>query len=114
MSDLASQTCEPCRGGVDPLDQAAIDALLPQLGEGWEAIDGHHLTRTWSFPDFAQALAFVDAIGALAEEQGHHPDLSLSWGRVRIELYTHKIDGLHLADFVLAAKIDELGGSGST
>lgn len=108
MSELASQTCEPCRGGVEPLRSEAIAPLLAQLSDGWEVIEAHHLTRTFAFPDFATALTFVNAVGAIAEEAGHHPDVWLAWGRVRIELYTHKIDGLHLADFVLAAKIDEV------
>lgn len=107
MSELSSRKCEPCRGGVEPLRGQAIDELFEQLEPGWEVVDGHHITRTWRFPDFASGLRFVNAIGAIAEEAGHHPDLQLSWGRVRVDLWTHKIDGLHLADFIVAARIDE-------
>lgn len=71
-------------------------------------MDGHHIERTWKFPDFRQALAFVNRIGALAEEQGHHPDIFLTWGEVRVKIFTHKIDGLSESDFILAAKIDRL------
>ena len=88
------------------VEQAA--ELLPQLHDSWSVVDGHHLVCRLSFPDFASALARVNQIGELAEAAGHHPDVTLGWGYVGIELYTHKIDGLHLADFVLAAKIDAL------
>jgi 4a-hydroxytetrahydrobiopterin dehydratase len=104
---LADQTCQPCRGGVPPLTAVQIAPLAAQVPD-WELVDGHHLRRRFGFPDFAQALAFVVAIGAEAEAQGHHPDLELGWGRVVVTLYTHKIDGLAEADFVLAARIDRL------
>jgi 4a-hydroxytetrahydrobiopterin dehydratase len=80
------------------------------LAPGWQVIDGHHLQRQWHCEDFAAALAFVNRIGALAEQQGHHPDLQLGWGRVQVDLWTHAIDGLTTSDFVLAAKIDRLNG----
>jgi 4a-hydroxytetrahydrobiopterin dehydratase len=106
--ELASKSCVPCRGGVPPLAGAALDRLLGQLGpNGWRVVDGHHLEKTYEFPDFARALAFVDRVGAVAEREGHHPDLHLSWGKVRIETWTHKIDGLTESDFVLAAKCDK-------
>ena len=108
MSDLAKMVCEPCRGGIPPLDAAGIAELRPQLSDGWEVVEDHHLVKDWSFDDFAGALAFVNRVGALAEAEGHHPDLTLGWGRVRCELWTHKVNGLTLWDFVLAAKIDEL------
>jgi 4a-hydroxytetrahydrobiopterin dehydratase len=76
-------------------------------------VRGHHLRRTWSFPDFVTALAFVDRIGAEAERQGHHPDIELGWGRVVVSIHTHKVDGLTEADFVLAARIDRLHASQS-
>lgn len=107
--DLAAQQCVPCRGGVPALAGAELEALLARLGpNGWVAAGGHHLVKTFPFPDFAQALAFVNRVGELAEEQGHHPDLHLAWGKVRVEIWTHKIDGLTESDFVLAAKIDRL------
>ena len=80
--------------------------MLRRLGGAWQVIDGHHLSRTYDFPDFSQALVFVNRIGAIAEQQGHHPDLRLGWGKVGVEIWTHKIDGLTESDFVLAAKID--------
>jgi 4a-hydroxytetrahydrobiopterin dehydratase len=104
---LADQKCVPCKGGVPALKGDAVKALLAQI-PGWEAPNDHHLFRGFSFPDFKQALDFVNRVGALAEEQGHHPDLLLAWGKVEITIYTHKIDGLTESDFVLAAKIDKL------
>lgn len=83
-----------------------INRLLGQL-EGWSVEGGHHLTKTYEFPDFARALAFVNRVGAIAEEQGHHPDVHLAWGRVRLGLWTHKINGLSESDFILAARIDQ-------
>jgi 4a-hydroxytetrahydrobiopterin dehydratase len=103
--DLADKACVPCRGGVPPLLAEDVARLLERI-DGWDAPENHHLTKTWKFPDFAGALAFVNRIGALAEEQGHHPDVWLTWGRVRVDLWTHKIDGLTESDFILAAKID--------
>jgi len=106
-SDLAAKSCVPCRGGVPPLAGAEIERLLGELGPaGWRVDEGHHLEKEYAFPDFVSALAFVNRIGAIAEEQGHHPDLYLTWGRVRIQIWTHKIDGLTESDFVLAAKCD--------
>jgi len=81
---------------------------LSRQTPAWTVVDGHHIERTWKFPDFRQALAFVNRIGALAEEQGHHPDIFLTWGEVRVKIFTHKIDGLSESDFILAAKIDRL------
>ncbi len=106
MTDLAEQSCVPCKGGVPPMEAEEAERLLTRLDEGWEVVETHHLERTYEFPDFAEALAFVNAIGEIAEEQGHHPDIHLSWGRVGVEIWTHKIDGLTESDFVLAAKFD--------
>lgn len=107
MSDLASKTCVPCRGGVPPLKGEELTALQKQVS-GWQVVEEHHLTKTFKFPDFRQALAFVNKVGELAEEQGHHPDITLAWGKVGITMWTHKIDGLTESDFILAAKIDRL------
>jgi 4a-hydroxytetrahydrobiopterin dehydratase len=109
MSDLAAKTCVPCRGGVPPLQGGEIEKLFSQI-EGWEVVGEHHLTKTYRFKDFKQALDFTNRVGALAEEQGHHPDIHLSWGQVRLEIWTHKIDGLTESDFILAAKSDQLDG----
>lgn len=105
--DLASKHCVPCRGGVPRLTGVVLENLLAALGpNGWRLVDGHHLEKDYVFPDFAQGLAFVDRVGAIAEAEGHHPDLYLAWGKVRITLWTHKVDGLTESDFVLAAKCD--------
>jgi len=107
-SNLASKTCVPCRGGVPPLGADEIERLLAELGpNGWAAVDGHHLRKEYKLANFVEALAFVNRVGALAEEQGHHPDLELGWGRVAISIWTHKIDGLTESDFILAAKCDQ-------
>ena len=108
MTQLCDLKCVPCRGGVAPLDEPRLGELLAELDDGWEVVDKHHLTRMFKSPDFMTALEFVNNVGAVAEQQGHHPDISLSWGRVTIEIHTHKIDGLTESDFVLAAKIDVL------
>ena len=105
MSKLADKQCVPCKGGVPPLYPEAVAVLLDQL-DGWSVEANHHLTKTYAFPDFALALAFVNRVGAVAEEQNHHPNISFTWGKVQIDIWTHKIDGLTESDFVLAAKFD--------
>jgi len=107
MSDLAAKTCVPCRGGVPPLKGESLAALQRQLPQ-WQVVNEHHLTREFRFPDFRQALEFVNRGGVIAEEQGHHPNILLAWGRAEITIWTHKIDGLTESDFILAAKIDQL------
>ena len=109
MNDLANQQCVPCRGGVPPMKKDEIEKLLTEL-DGWEAYAEHHLNKHYSFKDFREALNFVNQVGNLAEEQGHHPDIYFGWGKVGISIWTHKIDGLTTSDFVLAAKIDRLRG----
>ena len=108
MADLASKDCVPCRGGVPALKGAELEALTKQV-PGWQVVNGHHLHRRYDFPDFVQALAFVNKVGELAEQQGHHPDILLTWGKAEITTWTHKIDGLTESDFILAAKIDKIG-----
>ena len=107
MSELASRACVPCRGGVPPLKGEEITNLLGELN-GWSVVSEHHLSKVFKLGDFKEALAFVNRVGELAEEQGHHPDLCFGWGRVEITIWTHKIDGLTESDFILAAKIDRL------
>jgi 4a-hydroxytetrahydrobiopterin dehydratase len=107
MTKLASKTCVPCRGGVPPLAGKELEALANEVPH-WKVVDGHHITRTFSFPDFREALGFVNRVGQLAERQGHHPDILLSWGKAEITTWTHKINGLTESDFILAAKIDKL------
>ena len=107
MTDLASKTCVPCRGNVPPLAGKELDQLAGQV-PAWRVVDGHHISREFKFPDFVQALAFVNKVGAIAEEQGHHPDILLAWGKAGVTTWTHKINGLTESDFILAAKIDRL------
>jgi 4a-hydroxytetrahydrobiopterin dehydratase len=110
MSLLADRNCVPCRGGVPPLkgkDLSDLRGLLDEPAQ-WEIVDQHHLVRAFKFPDFKSALAFVNRVGEVAEEQGHHPDILLGWGKVEITTWTHAVDGLTESDFILAAKIDEL------
>jgi 4a-hydroxytetrahydrobiopterin dehydratase len=104
---LADKRCVPCRGGVPPLKGSELEVFLRNVPQ-WTAPNQHHLRREFRFPDFQQALDFVNRVGAVAEEQGHHPDMLLSWGRVEVTLWTHKIDGLTESDFIMAAKIDRL------
>src|SRR5437899_3577218 len=104
---LADKKCVPCRGGVPPIKGRELQGLLKVVPK-WTVVNEHHLTRAFEFPDFKQALDFVNRVGALAEEQGHHPDILLTWGKAEITLWTHKIDGLTESDFIMAAKIDRL------
>ena len=104
---LADKTCVPCRGGVPPLRGEELQSFLKQV-PGWEVANEHHLEREFRFPDFKAALDFVNRVGAIAEEQGHHPDILLSWGKAQITMWTHKVDGLTESDFILAAKINRL------
>jgi 4a-hydroxytetrahydrobiopterin dehydratase len=104
--DLASMECVPCKGGIAPLTHAEIAPYLADLGEGWEVVDDHHLRKEYRFRNFREALDFTNRVGELAEQVGHHPDIELAWGRVAITVFTHKIGGLHEADFVFAAKAD--------
>ncbi len=107
MTDLASKNCVPCRGGVPPLAGKDLEQLSEQLSD-WKVVDGHHITRLFKFPDFRKALAFVNKVGEVAEEQGHHPDILLGWGKAEVTTWTHAINGLTESDFILAAKIDRL------
>jgi 4a-hydroxytetrahydrobiopterin dehydratase len=107
VSNLADKKCVPCRGGVPPLEGEELSRLSAQLPE-WKVIEQHHIEKTFLFADFKTALDFVVRVGAVAEEQGHHPDITLSWGQVGVKIYTHKIKGLTESDFILGAKIDRL------
>ena len=107
MSELATRECIPCRGGVPPLKGDEVEKLSAQV-EGWSVLNEHHLNKVYKFRDFRESLAFVNRVGELAEQQGHHPDICFGWGRVEISIWTHKIDGLTESDFILAAKIDRL------
>lgn len=108
MTSLADKTCVPCRGGTPPLKGKQLADIHRQLADsaGWALVNEHHLTRAYKFPDFLTALAFVNKVGEIAEEQGHPPDILLGWGKVEITTWTHAVDGLTESDFILAAKID--------
>ncbi len=109
MSNLAKKKCIPCEGGIAPFNPAQAQELLQQLNPDWMVIDDAHLlVREFQFKDFAEAMAFANKVGEIAEAEGHHPDLNIGWGRVAIELTTHAIEGLSENDFIVAAKIDEL------
>ncbi len=109
MSELAKKRCIPCEGGIDPLTEAEARKLMPELQEDWMLIDsGNMLARTFNFKNFVETMAFVNKVAAVAEEEQHHPDMSISYNTLSIELTTHAIDGLSENDFILAAKIDEL------
>ena len=104
---LADRKCVPCAGGTPPLRGEQLEKLQARL-DGWDVVEGHHLSKLYAFKDFAGAMRFVDRVGELAEREHHHPWIHFTWGKVKIEIWTHKIDGLTESDFILAAKIDRL------
>jgi 4a-hydroxytetrahydrobiopterin dehydratase len=108
MSELADMDCIPCRGGVPPLTGEEITQIHQRLAGNWLVIEEHHLRKEFTFRDFREALDFTNRVGELAEQQGHHPEICLTWGKATITIWTHKIDGLTESDFVLAAKMDRL------
>lgn len=108
MPELARKRCIPCSGGTPPLRKEEIERLQSQLSPEWNVVEEHHIEREFTFKDFREALNFTDSVGEIAENEGHHPDIYLAWGKVGIKIWTHKIDGLTESDFILAAKIEEL------
>ena len=106
MTDLAKKTCIPCRGGVPPLKGAQLEDLQDKLKNDWKVINEHNLEKEYSFKNFKEALDFTVKVGELAENQDHHPDIFLTWGKVKVTIWTHKIDGLTESDFIFAAKTD--------
>ena len=110
QTDLAERVCVPCRGDIPPLTHAQIRPLLEQVF-GWQVDTGKKIYKSYRFDDFVGAVDFVNQITEVAEEQGHHPDLLVRWGEVQVFLWTHKIDGLNEADFIMAAKIDRIFGT---
>ena len=108
MTELAGKTCTPCRGGEPPLTQAEAERYLWDA-PGWALMDeGTRIERKLQLKNFRDALGLVNRIGALAEDEGHHPDITFGWGYVTVSLHTHKIKGLHENDFIMAAKINRL------
>lgn len=108
MAKLADRKCTACESGVLPLEGSHLSTLVEALGGTWDMINEHHLEKSFTFKDFKEALDFTNKVGAIAEEEGHHPDIHIGWGKVRIVLWTHKINGLSESDFILAAKIDAI------
>lgn len=108
MSALAEKECVPCKGGTPPLKGDELKRLAGQLAGDWRVVNDHHLEREYKFKNFREALDFTNRVGELAEKIQHHPDIYLAWGKVKLTLWTHKIDGLSESDFVFAAKVDEL------
>jgi 4a-hydroxytetrahydrobiopterin dehydratase len=112
MSSLSDLRCVPCRGGEPVLTDEEIAELLPQVSQ-WTVIEVdqvRRLERTFKLKNFVQALEFTNQVGALAEEEGHHPAILTEWGRVTVTWWTHKINGLHRNDFIMAARTDQLSG----
>jgi len=107
-SPLADEPVEPAGDDAEPLTEDEYADHFGELGDAWEVVDGHHLEASYEFPDFESALAFTNDVGELAEREWHHPDISLSWGEVGVELWSHEVGGLTRADFVMAAKMDRL------
>ncbi len=107
MNDLADGVCIPCRGGVPPLKGDELLSYKEKLDNNWELIEEHHLEKEYLFKNFRKALDFTIKIGELAENQSHHPDIYLAWGKVKLTIWTHKIDGLTESDFIFAAKADK-------
>jgi 4a-hydroxytetrahydrobiopterin dehydratase len=108
MAVLAEKECIPCKGGMPALRGNEIKDLARQLEGGWQIVNEHHLEKEYNLKDFREALNFTNRVGELAETQGHHPDIYLAWGKVKLTLWTHKVNGLTESDFVLAAKADRL------
>jgi 4a-hydroxytetrahydrobiopterin dehydratase len=105
--DLTKKKCVPCEGGAQPLKGKNIESYLKKLGSSWKLVDEKKIEKEFKFPDFKTALAFTNLVGEVAEKEGHHPDIELTWGKVKITLWTHSINGLSENDFIVAAKCDE-------
>ena len=105
--ELSERKCVPCQGGIPPLKGNHLQRLADQLGGGWHVVDERHLEKEFGFANFREALDFTNRLGEIAEIEGHHPDILLSWGRVVVTIFTHKIDGLTESDFILAAKYEQ-------
>jgi len=105
---LAERRCEPCHGGTPRVEGDELRRYMDELGPPWEVREEHHLEADFSFPDFMEALRFANRLGALAEAEGHHPEVTVTWGHATVRVWTHAIDGLSDNDFILAAKAGEL------
>jgi len=108
MAALAQKECVPCKGGIPPLKGNDLAQMRGELDPNWKTVNDHHLEREFKFKDFREALTFTNEVGEIAEQQNHHPDIYLTWGKVKVTIWTHKVDGLTESDFILAAKLDRL------
>jgi len=108
MSELAKKECIPCKGGVPPLKGENLKKLQDELGNSWNLINDHHIEKWYEFPSFVESMKFSNKVADLAEQQGHHPEIHISFSKVKLQLWTHKIDGLTESDFIFAAKADVL------
>ena len=105
---LTSRKCTPCQAGTPKLKANEIKSYLKKIKKGWKVIRNHHMEKEFKFRNFKEALGFTNKVGKIAEKEGHHPDIHLAWGKVKIIIYTHKINGLHENDFIIASKIDKI------
>tara|TARA_A100001234_G_C12591194_1_gene370634 strand:- start:730 stop:1056 length:327 start_codon:yes stop_codon:yes gene_type:complete len=108
MAELSKKECIPCKGGIPPMDGEKAKEMLNLVHNDWNLVESHHIERVWTFTNFENALELVNAAGKICEEQNHHADFELGWGRVKAMIWTHKINGLTESDFILAAKFDEI------
>jgi 4a-hydroxytetrahydrobiopterin dehydratase len=106
--DLSTKKCKPCEGGVPPLNQKEVAELKKQVSDDWNVVEMKKITREFSFVNYRHTMEFVNKVADLAEDEGHHPDMHVFYGRVMIELWTHSINGLSENDFIMASKIDKL------
>jgi len=110
MTELKDKKCKPCEGEANPLTPEEITPYRNKIHKDWKVLDDHHLERKFEFDNFVNALAFTNKLGEIAEEEGHHPNIFLTWGEVGVKLWTHEVDGLTENDFISAAKYDEAWG----
>jgi 4a-hydroxytetrahydrobiopterin dehydratase len=110
--ELAQKECKPCKGDVPPLKGADLKDMQNKLDAGWDVVDEHHLEKTYTFDDYEQSVFFTNAVAKIAQEQDHHPDILLTYGKVKVTVWTHSIDGLTESDFVFAAKTEEAHQNG--
>lgn len=109
MTELVDKRCKPCEGGTEPLSEAAVAELMPALHPAWAVgADGKRISREFTFPAFSWTIAFVNAVAWIATTEGHHPDLTVSYGKCVVEFSTHSIGGLSDNDFICAAKVDRV------
>lgn len=107
MENLSTKKCVPCQGGIPPLTEDEIKEYLPNI-QGWQVLENKKIHKQFTFESFSKAIDFTNKVAKIAEEEQHHPNISIDYNKVRIDIWTHKIDGLHENDFILASKIDTI------